>query len=221
MTGGVVTVFGLIKEKRVNIIRFGLVGLCLVGLALAIPLARNEVRASKARQTLEWAQLAEGAERLQYLQTAKQALTPEGPSGDLYDLSAQLALLQTPMDLTSAERLSWAALKHSPARADSWARLAFIERQRAGRLNEKALTYLDRSFVVEPAGFKGFMIWRLEFTFLHWSQLPPALQDAAMRSLRTLSLWRGPAFALKLAQGYANADLTRRAQAMLSGTAQP
>ena len=215
------TVFGFIKEKRANIIRFGLIGLCLVGLVLAIPLARNEMRASKARQALALAQQVNGEERDQYLQAAKQALIPEGPSGDLYDLSAQLALLQTPMDLASAERLSWAALKHSPARADSWARLAFIERQRAGRLNEKALTYLDRSFVVEPAGFKDFMIWRLAFTFSHWSQLPPPIQDAALRSLRMLSLWRGPAFALKLVQDAGDADLSQRAQMILSGMERP
>jgi hypothetical protein len=71
--------------------------------------------------------------------------------------------------------------------------------------------------VVEPAGFKDFMIWRLEFTFSHWSQLPPPLQDAALRSLRMLSLWRGPAFALKLVQGTGDADLTRRAQIILYG----
>ncbi|PHS21567.1 MAG: hypothetical protein COA84_15690 [Robiginitomaculum sp.] len=214
-------VFNFIKRERANIIWFGLVGLCLAGLALAIPFARNEMRASKARQVLDLARLAEGEERIQYLLGAKLALTPEGPSGDLYDLSAQLALLQTPMDLKSAERLSWDALKRSPARADSWARLAYIERQRSGRLNEKALTYLDHSFVVEPAGFKDFMTWRLEFMFAHWSQLPPSLQDATLRSLQMLSFWRGPAFSLKLVQGYGDANLTRRAQIVLYGAARP
>jgi hypothetical protein len=170
-------------------------------------MAKQEIRTSLARNALANAAKTTGDDHLAFLNEAKKALTPPGPTGELYDLAAQLALLRPPVDMNAAERLTRKALERSPARAESWARLAYLELLREGKLTDKALEYLDHSFVVEPAGYKQFMLWRLEFMFSHWSQLPRPLQEATMRSFRIMALWRGNGFALKMAQKSDNPNL--------------
>ena len=190
-----------------SLTRYALMGACLIALWFAMPMAKQEIRTSQARNALANAAKTTGDDHLALLNEAKKALSSPGPTGELYDLAAQLALLRPPVDMNAAERLTRKALERSPARAESWARLAYIELLREGKLTDKALEYLDHSFVVEPAGYKQFMLWRLEFMFGHWSQLPPSLQEASMRSFRIMAQWRGKGFALKMAQKTGNTDL--------------
>ncbi len=198
-----------------SVTRYALLGACLIALWFAIPMARQEIRTSQARNALANAAKTAGGDHLAFLNEAKKALTPPGPTSELYDLAAQLVLLRPPIDMNAAESLTRKALERSPARAESWARLAYIELLRKGTLTDKALEYLDHSFVVEPAGYKQFMLWRLEFMFSHWSQLSPSLQEATMRSFRIMAQWRGKGFALKLAKKAGNADLESRVRQVL------
>ena len=188
---------------------------CLIALWFAVPMAKQEIRTSQARNALVNAAKTTGDEHLAFLNEAKKALTPPGPTGELYDLAAQLALLLPPVNMNAAESLTHKALERSPARAESWARLAYIELLREGKLTDKALEYMDHSFVVEPAGYKQFMLWRLEFMFTHWAELPLDLQNTTMRSFRIMALWRGKAFKLKMAQKVGNPDLESRARSAL------
>ncbi len=198
-----------------SVTRYTVMGVCLVALWFVVPIARQEIRTSQARNALANAAKTTGDDHLAFLNEAKKALTPPGPTGELYDLAAQLALLRPPIDMNAADRLTRKALERSPARAESWARLAYIGLLRKGKLTDQALEYLDHSFVVEPAGYKQFMLWRLEFMFSHWSQLPPSLQEATMRSFRIMAQWRGKSFALIMAQKAGNPNVERRARKAL------
>ncbi len=199
-------------------LRYILMAACLMPLWLALSMASQEIRTSKARNALAIAAKSTGENRLEFLNKAKKALTPPGPTGELYDLTAQLALLSPQTDLNAAQMLTQLALQRSPVRAESWARLAYIERVREGKLTDKALNYLDRSFVVEPAGYTQFILWRMEFMFAHWSQLSLSLQEVTMRSYCVIAIWYGKGYALKMAQKAGNQDLEMHAEKTLDLT---
>lgn len=198
-----------------SLIRYTLMAACLIALWFAAPMEKQEIRTSQARNALANAANTTGDDHLAFLTEANKALTPPGPTGELYDLAAQLTLLLPPIDMNAAKRLTRKALERSPARAESWARLAYIELLREGKLTDKALEYMDHSFVVEPAGYKQFMLWRLEFMFTHWAELTPALKGATLRSFRIMALWRGKAFALKMAQKVGNPEMESQARKTL------
>ncbi len=202
-------------QKPGGLTRLVFLALCLIALGFIYPSLKNEIRASTARNALENFALADVEKRAELLSTAARALTPYGPTGELYDLAAQLELLETPLEANAAKALTWRALGQSPNRAESWARLAYIELLSEGKLTDEAVTYLDHSFVVEPAGYKQFMVWRLNFAFTHWQALPAGLQKTVLRSLRMAAEWRGDDFALELVENSKNLDLLAQAQDVL------
>jgi len=192
-----------------------LLGLCLLALGFIVPLANSEMNALNARQEIIDAGQTIDEARREHLNAAEDALAGVGSSALLTDLAAELALLREPVDLDASARWTQQALTRSPSRAESWARLAFIEVLRAREFTDKSIGYLEHSFIIEPAGYQQFMIWRLEFMFAYWSQIPHTLQESTLRSLRMTAQWRGQNFALSLATKINNPDLTTRAHTAL------
>jgi hypothetical protein len=96
---------------------------------------------------------------------------------------------RAPAVLAEAEAEARRALAASPARADAWLALAYIDRTRAGGLDTKAAAALDRSYLVGPLD-PDLKAWRVQFCFDSWSSLPKALRDDALRELSALwSRW--------------------------------
>lgn len=190
-------------------------GLAVIGLSIAIPRAGQEIKVNAARNALADLTAAGPNERAELYLAAERVFTKPVGLGEWNDLAAQFALLQQPMDLDRAEALSWAALQRSPARAESWARLAYIELVRNGKLTPKSFEYLERSFIVEPAGYGQFMNWRLNFMFAYWSQFPTPLQEMTMRSFRMLAMRRGNDVAMREVGAHNDAELTTRAKLAL------
>jgi hypothetical protein len=112
------------------------------------------------------------------------ALGWRAPSGDLLELAAARALLQEPPDLDAAEALSWDALRRSPARAESWARLAYIDAARDGRLDAPGQEALARSYAAAPYTVEALRRWRAEFTLSRWGEVDDELRQAALREAR-------------------------------------
>jgi hypothetical protein len=196
--------------------RMALLILFTLALVFTLPVTLNVIRTAKARVSLERIAVAAPLQRDVVMRDAAAELTPPGPDGELYDLAAQFALLQNPDDLGKAESLTKKALMRSPARAESWARLAYIELISEGRLTDRAITYMDRSFTIEPAGYKQFMRWRLEFMFANWAVLPDPLQQQTLRSLRMFHQWKRGNEALKIVKKTNNNGLIERAKAALA-----
>lgn len=95
------------------------------------------------------------------------------------DLDARLALREIPADLDRAAARSHDVLKRSPAHADAWARLAWIDSSQNGELTGEGLRSLNRSFVAVPFAAPEPGLWRAAFTLDHWE----ALDDEAKRHL--------------------------------------
>ncbi len=206
-----------IFQPKENIIRYGLMVLSVIAVLLTIPFALQEMRAAKARLSIAEFTNMSDHDRLAYVRKIKAQLTPPGPTGELYDLAAQVELLKEPQNPGRAKQLTILALTRSPARAESWARLAYIEFVDNGKLTEQALLYLDRSFVVEPAGYKQFMLWRLDFLFSNWSQLSRSLQSETLRSFQMMAIWKGRDFALRFVVKHNNTALLTRAISSFQG----
>ncbi len=201
--------------QKGRVVQLGLISLSVIGLAFSIPMAGQEIRVNAARNALADLKAAGPNERAELYRAAEQIFSKPANLGEWNDLAAQFALLQQPMDLDGAEALTWAALQKSPARAESWARLAYIDLIRDGKFSPKALEYLERSFIVEPAGYRQFRDWRLNFMFSFWPQFPESLQDMTMRSLRMLAVHRGNEVAMHEVEAHNNAELTEQARIAL------
>lgn len=94
-----------------------------------------------------------------------------------------------PAVLAQAEAEARQALADSPARADGWLALAYVDRTRAGQLDAKAAEALERSYLVGPLD-PDLKTWRVQFCFDSWSSLPKALRGDALRELSALwSRW--------------------------------
>jgi hypothetical protein len=115
------------------------------------------------------------------LYRADDSLASGVPTGELRDLAAARALLADPPDLDTAERRTWEALQRSPARAEAWARLAYIDLRRDGRLGPQGESALALSYEVEPYASEELRHWRVEFVLTHWEVIGPEVRDAALR----------------------------------------
>lgn len=132
------------------------------------------------------------------LLSAGAAVLTLGGKADLLDLAPRAeeranAVLADPVpDLAFAETQTRTALAQAPMTATAWARLAYIEQARTGRMTPAALDAMERSYAVAPFG-PDVTNWRLRFLFESWTQLTPSLRTQAMDELRVLSRYRGGA----------------------------
>ncbi|MDP3175124.1 MAG: hypothetical protein Q8M88_11900 [Phenylobacterium sp.] len=96
----------------------------------------------------------------------------------------------SPAKLAEAERLTRKELQFGPYRVDAWCRLAFIQRRRAGRLDNAAIQSMRRAYEVAPFSTEVFL-WRTEFLFDNWSQAPDDLKQRALAETRAFyAMWR-------------------------------
>ncbi len=90
-----------------------------------------------------------------------------------------------PKVLAHAETEARQALNASPARADAWLAVAYVERTKAGRFGPKAAEAVDRSYLVGPLD-PDVSLWRLEFCFDNWPALSKELKADALRELAAM-----------------------------------
>jgi hypothetical protein len=88
----------------------------------------------------------------------------------------------TPKRLDAAEAAARRALAQAPTHAMAWLQLAYIDRQRHGRLTPAGLQALQRSYDFEPYG-PDVTEWRVLFAFDHWGQLTPELRRQVLREV--------------------------------------
>ncbi len=189
---------------------------CALALLLALPLLRQELHSAKARHAIAKISPATPEDSDASVNIARKALSRPGASGNLLNLAAQLALLDTVQNAETAQDYTWQSLQESPTRAEGWARLAYIDLLANGKFTKDAISYLEHSFVAEPAGYQDFMVWRLEFIFANWQHLPLSLQQQALFSLRMMAQSKGKEFAFNMMRQFNNQDLIIRASAALS-----
>ena len=72
----------------------------------------------------------------------------------------------------------------APADAAPLLQRAYLERVSAGQANGPALLALRRSYELEPYG-PDATVWRLRFTFDHWTTMPVDLRQHAIAELET------------------------------------
>ena len=104
-----------------------------------------------------------------------------GPSATNRRVAALLESSQaspSAADLAEAERLTRASLFWSPTAPGLWARLAYIQALRHGRIDAEASRLLLRSYKLAPVD-PGLGPWRVNLVFGRWSDCSPALRAAA------------------------------------------
>lgn len=94
-----------------------------------------------------------------------------------------------PVELEKAKAETYRALSESPARADAWLNIAYIEEQLSGRYTPKVAKALDNSYAVGPLD-PDVSLWRLSFCFNHWSDLTHDLKNDVLRELS--AVWTRP-----------------------------
>jgi hypothetical protein len=87
--------------------------------------------------------------------------------------------------LAQAEAETRQALATSPARADAWLTIAYIEHEKAGGFGPKAADALNRSYLVGPLD-PDVSLWRLEFAFDNWPALSKELKGDVLRELSAM-----------------------------------
>lgn len=90
-----------------------------------------------------------------------------------------------PAVLAQAEAEARRALAASPARADAWLAVAYVEQARAGRFGPRSAEALDRSYLVGPLD-PDLKAGRVEFAFGNWAALSKPLRDDAVREMSAL-----------------------------------
>ncbi len=164
----------------------------IVALVLAIGavgvglLAHAEYRAAIGRKTLLRIETSEDAAlRAGALQSAEHTLAAPSQTGALDELKARLVILQAG-DLGDATQLSLDALMRSPAREESWARLAYLDAVKNGDLSSEGLAALNHSFIARPYPPLAFQFWRVEFTMSYWRDLDNEARGHLGRALEAL-----------------------------------
>lgn len=103
---------------------------------------------------------------------------------------ANAALAVENPDWNRASEASLEAIAQAPTNAAAWARLAYIDWSRSGRLTPAGAEHLQRSYSMAPLG-PDLTSWRLRFAYENWADLPPELRQSATQELRTLTRYRG------------------------------
>lgn len=162
-----------------------------LGAAAGLWLAQADYRSGVAGRVLARADAAEANERTARMTEAAGFLGASGPTGSLRELQARLAAMQTPPDIELAQLRSEQALARSPARKESWARLAYAEAAQNGALTPEGLAALNRSFVTAPFATRSFQLWRIEFGLSYWPSLDDEAKSHIGRALAALAALPG------------------------------
>ncbi len=179
-----------ISMRRRALARLGAVG--FIGVAVfAMYAAHGDMRAAQGNDALMALGSAEnGAERAALFE--RMAPSPFARSnGEMFDVAAQAELMKDEPNLDIAEAHTREALKFSPARTASWARLADINVRRHGALTPEGLSALNKSFTVSPFGAIPFQRWRLRFAINHWDELDDNTRRAAIRQVHAIAFYPG------------------------------
>lgn len=174
---------------RLTVLKLGAAAALVVTAFTSVSMLRSDLKAGAARTALETASApqTDAAAREAALARAERALSEGLETGELADLAAELALMQSPPDLQTAEQRSHEALRASPARAQAWARLAYIDTLRNGRLGDQGNLYLAQSYLVEPFSPDDLRHWRLSFTFNYWRDIDARVRASAVREAQAFA----------------------------------
>ncbi len=123
------------------------------------------------------------------------ALATEWSAGappDYLELLSERSLNLSKPDLGSAEAAARKAVEADPSRGHVWARLAWLESQKAeGRVNAAALDALTRSMDVCPLCSQELIAWRFNFVLANWNSVPDPIRRRAFEQADLLR-WIGP-----------------------------
>jgi hypothetical protein len=128
------------------------------------------------------------AETWRLLQASEVALTDSEtiyPSAAWFEALSELAT-DPETSLTAARK----AVEADPSRAFAWARIAWLESAKAGKVTASSLDALTRSMDACPLCDGDLMRWRLNFVLANWSAMPEAVRSRAFEQAELLS-WSG------------------------------
>lgn len=106
-----------------------------------------------------------------------------GPLAAPDTLAAESVRALTAGDEEAAKKAIQRELAWGDRRASAWCRLAFAEFSRSGRFTPQVTQALMKSYEVAPYDAEAF-VWRLQFIFDHWREVPAELRRKAMGEAR-------------------------------------
>jgi len=110
------------------------------------------------------------------------------PATDSFEAISEIALSGHDIELAlSAARQAVAA---DPDRAFVWARLAYLETEKAGRVVPAALDALGRSLDACPLCDEELIRWRFKYVLANWREIPEDLRKRTFESADILR-WTG------------------------------
>lgn len=119
----------------------------------------------------------------------KDAWTQSG-SPDFLEVAAEQALRLPKPDEAAAYLAAKRAVELDPARAFSWATLAYLESRRANGVNDEVINALSRSMAACPLCDQSLIRWRFNFVLGNWSAIPDELRRKAFEHADLLR-WMG------------------------------
>ncbi len=163
---------------------FSWVALSVLGLAAIVPMV-SLVNEEARTMTL----LAASDDEVRNLLASK-ASGVSNPN--FLEMLSEVSLEIPEPDLASAEAAARKALEMDPSRAHVWARLAWLETQKAGgRVNQASLDALGRSMQACPLCSQELIAWRFNFVLTNWHAVPDPLRRKAFEHADLLR-WIGP-----------------------------
>lgn len=113
-------------------------------------------------------------------------------SPDYLETLSELSLEIPKPDLASAEAAARKSVELDPSRAHVWARLAWLETQKAGgKVNQASLHALGRSMDACPLCSQELIAWRFNFVLANWQVMPEPMRRRAFEHADLLR-WIGP-----------------------------
>lgn len=117
---------------------------------------------------------------------------PDYTSPDYLETLAELGLQMPVVDTGSAYVAAQRAAAIDPSRASVWARLAYLEMERAdGKVNQESLDALVKSMDACPLCDQELIAWRFNFVLANWASMPEAVRRRAFEHADLLR-WNGP-----------------------------
>jgi len=113
-------------------------------------------------------------------------------SPDYLETLSELSMEIPKPDIASSEAAARKAVEIDPSRAHVWARLAWLETQKAGgKVNEASLDALGRSMDACPLCSQELIAWRFNFVLANWQAMPEPMRRRAFEHADLLR-WIGP-----------------------------
>lgn len=123
------------------------------------------------------------------LATLAKPVPAEATADDL-EIRSELSLLLKPQDAKAALDLARQTVAKDPTRAFAWARVAWLESQTAGAVNQVSLDALRRSMDLCPLCSQDLIRWRFNFVLGAWKAIPEDLRRKAFEQADILR-WTG------------------------------